>query len=127
MTESDKYVDLVTRLMRLTSQGSISWQTKRDRISTGLGQRADVYEANYKGRTFVLQDAISFARTKTNQSAMDTFQAMMSAGSYRLEVSGPGDKVIYFPPLQVIDNLARLVKGREANELDELKDLLSDD
>ncbi len=124
MTDKDKYVDLVVTLMRRTSEGEVQWKQKQDRHADAHGLRAEVYEAEFKGRTFVLQDARSYLSTKTNPGLAGVVEAAVGGGFY-LEVSGPDDTVIEFPRLDVIDDLARLVRGERASDLEELERLLS--
>lgn len=124
MKRRDEYVEPVVKLMRRTAEGDVSWHPTSHRGT--MESRGEQYEATFKDRTFHLYDAAAYLQTYPED--VHELRTSSDPNRFFLEVVGPGNNVLRFPQLQVIDHLAQIVKGsRPQDELEELNRLLDED
>lgn len=119
-----KQLDIVLKLNKLTKKGKIRW-SRSTRSTSDLGKRVEQFEANYKGRTFRLEEVseLSMSRSMLQYESED---------SPRLIVSDSDEESsIAFPPIPAIDELMETVRrrhqGGDIEELEKIDRLLEED
>ena len=128
-----KQLDIVLKLNKLTKQGKIKWnmssRTTFDTEEGGLMATLAFFEAEYKGRTFRVEE-ISEGPVQSLQRSL--LQVKKPEGSFRLVVSDPDESSnIIIPPIPAIDDLAQTIRRTyeegKIEELEELDRLLEED
>lgn len=115
----DVYVDLISKLIRLTVEGRLAWNASvlRDTERTD-GRR---YTASYKGQTFSLTTLPRTARIDRSKG----FGLPIYMGEeYSLEVTRPSKETILFPRLTSLSNLADAIYSRQKSQVAEISRLL---
>ena len=113
MEERDRYNSLVVKITRLTVEGDIRWKHGLAEVA-GVPDPVDVFVAEYGDHRFKLVQ-----RTVATELAFggDATQAMSNnLAGYRFmltSTSKEGDRIV-FPPMQAVENLARLVLDNQS-------------
>jgi len=108
-SESDRYVELVAKLLELTQEGTLKWSSRPPRASLNSDpERAVdiVYTAQYKGKTLGLY----MVRRKFETSGTGSFFSGLTGTSGYSGFYGPNPpKWVYEPILEFIDGAGNSV------------------
>ena len=128
--ETDKWIQLISKLRELTASGSLRWHSVRliEGMPNDLNRKiATLFESNYKGHNLRLYE-LSFDTGTEHSSAVDLLAAVTRWQSNPvLELVDENGSAWQFPNIKGLEDLLETVKFQAAGIKDFIEAVLADE